>query len=74
MAMHNGVPAFHYKSGEEDIWIDVGSMLPLTAKKNGVEADYQFLTPPPRPFVIPKDQAALLQKEQAAYQSTRSMR
>ena len=62
------------EEADVDAWIDVGSMLPLTVKKAGIEADYEYLHAPPRPFLIPKDQAALLQKEQGAYQSTRSMR
>jgi hypothetical protein len=71
---HNGVMAFHYKSGTTDIWIDPNTLLPLAAKKDGVEVTYQFLTPPPRPFPIPKDQSDLLQKERAASQATSSMR
>jgi len=70
----NGVLAFHYKSGDVDVWIDPGSMLPLAAKQNGVEASYAFLTPPPKPFDIPKDQESLLKKEQSAYKATRAMR
>lgn len=73
-AKHNGKFAFHYTSGDTDVWIDVKSMLPVTVKKQGTEADYQFLPAPPHPFAIPKDQAALLQKEQAAFDKTRSMR
>jgi len=73
-AKHNGVLAFHYKSGDADAWIDIDSMLPLAVKRSGVEVSYQFLNPPPRPFPIPQDQESLLQKEQAAYQSTKSMR
>jgi hypothetical protein len=71
---HNGVLAFHYKSGDADVWIDTSTMLPVGAKQNGVEVSYQFLTPPPRPFPIPKDQADLLQKEQEAYKSSKSLR
>ncbi len=73
-AKHNGVLAFHYKSGDADVWISIDSMLPLTVKRSGVEVTYQFLNPPPRPFPIPQDQESLLQKEQQAYQSTKSMR
>ena len=73
-ALHNKVMAFHYKSGAVDIWIDPNTMLPMAAKQEGVEVSYQFLTPPPRPFPIPKDQESLLQKEQAAYKATSSMR
>ncbi len=73
-ALHNKVMAFHYKSGAVDVWIDPNSMLPLGAKQNGIEVAYEFLTPPPRPFPIPKDQADLLQKEEAAYKATKSMR
>jgi hypothetical protein len=71
---HNGVMAFHYKSGDVDVWVDTVTMLPLAAKQDGVEASYQFLTPPPKPFPIPKDQEQLLQKEQAAYKTTSNMR
>ena len=73
-ALHNGVPAFHYKSGETDVWIDPDTMLPLGVKKPGVEVAYQFLPAPPRPFLIPKDQADLLKKEQDAAKAVRSMR
>ena len=73
-AKHNGVMAFHYHSGGVDVWINPDTMLPLGAKQEGVEVSYQFLTPPPRPFPIPKDQESLLQKEQAAYKATSSMR
>jgi hypothetical protein len=74
-AEHNGVMAFHYKSGDVDVWIDPNSMLPLGAKQNGVvEVFYQFLTPPPRPFDIPKDQADLMKKEQKADEAVRSLR
>ena len=73
-ALHNGVMAFHYQSGNVEVWIDPDSMLPLTVKQPGVEASYQFLTPPPQPFDIPKDQAALLKKEEQAVESTRAMR
>jgi len=72
--IHNGAQTFHYKSGDEDVWIDIDSMLPLAASKGGVEVSYKYLPAPPRPFIIPKDQAALLLKEQAAFQSTRSLR
>ena len=71
---HNGVMSFHYHSGDTDIWINPDTMLPTGAKQEGVEASYQFLTPPPRPFPIPKDQESLLEKEKAAYQATSSMR
>ncbi len=71
---HNGVIAFHYRSNEVDVWIDPTSMHPLAAKKDGVEASYEFMTPPPRPFPIPQDQESLLQKEQQAYKATSSMR
>jgi hypothetical protein len=73
-AKHEGIMAFHYKSGDVDVWIDPTSMLPLAAKQDGVEVSYEFLTPPPRPFPIPKDQADLLQKERAAAQATSAMR
>jgi hypothetical protein len=73
-AKHNGVMAFHYRSGGVDVWIDPETMLPLGAKQDGVEVSYQFLTPPPRPFPIPKDQENLLQQEQAALKATSSMR
>jgi len=73
-ALHNGVMAFHYRSGDTEVWIDPNSMLPLGAKQNDVEVSYEFLTPPPRPFPIPKDQADLLRKEQSAYKATSSMR
>ncbi len=72
--MHNGVMAFHYKSGDTDVWIAPETMLPLAAKKEGVEGTYAFLTPPPRPFPIPKDQESLLQKSEQAYKATSSMR
>jgi hypothetical protein len=72
--MHHGVMAFHYKSGPTDVWIDPATMLPKAAKQDGVEISFEFLTPPPRPFPIPKDQADLLQKERAASQATSSMR
>jgi hypothetical protein len=74
LTAHNGVQAFHYKSGETDVWIDVVTMLPLTVKVPGLEVVYQFLPPPPRPFLIPKDQAGLLQKEQEADKKVRSLR
>ena len=73
-AKHGNVMAFHYKSGDTDVWIDPETMLPLAAKKEGVEGTYEFLTPPPRPFPIPKDQESLLHKEQEAYRATSSMR
>ena len=73
-AKHNGTMAFHYHSGETDVWIDPGTMLPVGAKLDGVEIIYQFLTPPPRPFPIPKDQESLLRKGEGAYKATSSMR
>jgi hypothetical protein len=73
-AKHNGLLAFHYKSGDVDVWIDPTSMLPLAAKQDGVEVDYQFLPRPTTPFPIPADQAALLKKEQQADAATRAMR
>jgi hypothetical protein len=73
-AKHNGVMAFHYHSGDVEVWIDPDTMLPMVAKQGGVEVTYQFLTPPPRPFPIPKDQENLLQQEQAALKATSSMR
>jgi hypothetical protein len=72
--LHNGMPAFHYKTGDTDVWIDQDTMLPLGVKKPGVEVAYQFLPAPPKPFDIPKDQAALLKKEQQDYKAVRSMR
>jgi len=72
--MSKGTAAFHYQSGEVEAWIDVNSMLPIAVKANGVEASYQFLPAPPRPFTIPDDQANLLQKEQAADQKARALR
>jgi hypothetical protein len=71
---HNGLIVFHYKSGDLDVWIDPQTMLPKFAKQSGIEASYQFLNPPPRPFPIPKDQENLLQKELQADQATRSLR
>jgi len=73
-AMHDGTLAFHYKSGSVDIWIDPTTMLPLAVKKPDIAAAYQFLPAPPRPFKIPEDQAALLQKEQEADQKIRALR
>ena len=74
LAKHNGKRAFHYKSENVDVWIEPGTMLPLAAEQNGVEITYQFLPPPPRPFVVPKDQAELLQKQQEAYKKVRALR
>jgi hypothetical protein len=71
---HDGIMAFHYKSGDTDVWIDAKTALPLAAKQDGVQASYQFLTPPPRPFPIPKDQETLLHKAEGAYKATSSMR
>lgn len=73
-AKHNGVMAFHYRSGETDVWIAPATMLPVQVKQDGVEVTYQFLTPPPRPFPIPKDQSDLLHQEQSALKATSSMR
>ncbi|MDD5350113.1 MAG: hypothetical protein PHQ12_07865 [Chthoniobacteraceae bacterium] len=73
-AIHNGVHAFHYRSGDVDAWIDIASMLPLSVKQPGVEATYQHLPAPARPFVIPPDQAALLLKEQEADKKVRALR
>ena len=73
-AMHNGALAFHYKSGEADVWIDIATMLPLAVKEPGIEANYQHLPAPPRPFVIPKDQAGLLHKQQEADRKVRALR
>jgi hypothetical protein len=73
-AKHDGVIAFHYKSGDVDVWIDPASMLPLAAKQDAVEVSYQFLPRPTEPFSIPADQAALLKKERQADAATRAMR
>ena len=72
--MRNGVLAFHYKIGDEDVWIDPETMLPLAVKKQTVEASYQFLPAPPRPFSIPADQAALLKKQEDADKALHSLR
>jgi hypothetical protein len=74
LAKYNGVPAFHYKSGDVDVWVNPATMLPLAAKQPGVEVSYQFLNPPPKPFPIPDDQASLLKKEQNAYKSSQTLR
>ncbi|MGB8356028.1 MAG: hypothetical protein WCD79_19170 [Chthoniobacteraceae bacterium] len=71
---HNDVLAFHYKSGDEDVWIATETMLPLAVKKQNVEASYQFLPAPPRPFSIPADQAALLKKQEDADKALHSLR
>jgi hypothetical protein len=71
---HNGIMSFHYHSGDTDAWISPATMLPLAAKQDGVQASYQFFTPPPRPFPIPKDQESLLHKAEGAYRATSSMR
>ncbi len=72
--MYKGNLAFHYQSSDVEVWIDINSMLPLMVKRSGAEASYQFLPAPPRPFVIPDDQANLLQKEQDADQRARTLR
>jgi len=72
--LHDGAMAFHYKSGDVDAWIDPATMLPLAVKVSGVEASYQFLPAPPRPFVIPDDQAALLKKQQEDDQKIHALR
>jgi hypothetical protein len=72
--MYKGTPAFHYQVGELEVWIDINSMLPLAVKNGGVEAAFQFLAPPPKPFVIPQEQADLLKKEQDADKKARALR
>jgi hypothetical protein len=70
----NGVPAFHYRIGETDVWIDSATMLPLALRQPGLEASYQFLPPPPKPFLVPEDQEILLKKQRAADKKVRTLR
>ncbi len=41
-AKHNDVMAFHYKSGNTDVWIDPYTLHPLAAKQEDVEVSYDF--------------------------------
>lgn len=70
----NGVQAFHYRIGETDVWIDSATMLPLALRQPGLEATYQFLPAPPKPFLIPEDQEILLKKQRTVDKKVRTLR
>ena len=72
---YNNAPAFHYKSGDTDVWIDVATMLPVGVKRGGVEAVYNFISTSKKiTLKIPPDQAELLQKGLETEKYVRSLR
>ncbi len=69
-----GADCFYYASGTTGVWVAVDSMLPMAASHEGVVAYFQFLPTPSQPLTLSPEEAALLQKYEAAANAFRAMR
>jgi len=84
VVQYKGVTCFYYQNQkpetEEDptngqeAWIDVHTMLPVAAKDDGIEADYQFHGPPTSPPQLSPEEARLIQARENALQIQSSIR
>jgi hypothetical protein len=68
------VNCFYYSNGNTSIWIAVDSMLPVAARQDGVLAHFQFLPAPTQPLTLPQEEAAQLEKYEAAANAFHAMR
>ena len=74
MVSIKGKECFHYQDGTSEAWIDIDSMLPVAARKNGYTVFFQFLEPPTAPIVLTSDEAAVLERQEKAHSAAQSMR
>jgi hypothetical protein len=74
VAVYNQARCFHYQEGGDEAWIDVDTMLPVAMKHDGIEADYQFQSPPTSPLQLPPEEATALQKTEDAYKAVNATR
>ncbi|XHR27095.1 MAG: hypothetical protein ACFUZC_14200 [Chthoniobacteraceae bacterium] len=69
-----GVDCFYYGTGNSSVWISVDTQLPVAARQEGVLAYFQFLPAPSQPLTLPPEEAAQLEKYEAAANAFRAMR
>lgn len=74
MVKFKGVDCFYYGSGNTSVWIAVDTQLPVAARQEGVLALFQFLPAPSQPLALPPEEAAQLEKYEAAANAFRAMR
>ena len=84
VVQYEGVTCFYYKnpkpeanmdpSNGQEAWIDVHTMLPVAARNDGIEADFQFHDPPTTPLQLSTVEAQLIQSRQKALQIQSSIR
>ncbi len=84
VVQYEGVTCFYYQNHKpetekdptngQEAWIDVHSMLPVAAKDDGIEADYQFHDAPTSPPQLPPEEANLIQARENALKIQSSIR
>jgi hypothetical protein len=84
VVQYEGVTCFYYQNHKpetqkdpnngQEVWIDVHTMLPVAAKADGIEADYQFHDPPTSPPPLPLEEANLIQARENALKIQSSIR
>jgi hypothetical protein len=84
VVQYKGVTCFYYQNEKpemekdpnngQEAWIDVHTMLPVAAKDDGIEADYQFQAPPDSPPPLSVEEAHLVQARENALKAQSSIR
>jgi hypothetical protein len=84
VVQYEGVKCFYYKNSTpetekdptngQEAWIDVQTMLPVAARDDGIEADFQFHNPPTSPLQLSPEEARLIQSREKALQIQSSIR
>jgi len=84
VVQYEGVTCFYYQNQKpetekdptngQEAWIDVHTMLPVAAKDDGIEADYQFHDPPASPPQLSSEEANLIQARENALNMQNSIR
>jgi hypothetical protein len=84
VVQYEGVTCFYYQNDKpetekdpnngQEAWIDVHTMLPVAAKDDGIEADYQFHAPPTSPPQLSMEEANLVQARENAVNIQNSIR
>jgi hypothetical protein len=82
---YRGATCFYYRNGKgepaqwdprygQEAWIDVLTMLPIAAKSDGLEVDFQFHDAPSSPLQLPVDEARLVKNREEAVRVMNTIR
>jgi hypothetical protein len=84
VVQYEGVTCFYYKNptpetqkdprNGQEAWIDVHTLLPVAARNDGIEADFQFHAPPTSPPQLSPEETRMIQARENALQIESSIR